>query len=376
MELVFFISIFVIFFAYLGYPVSLILVGSVSGRKVNRGSLLPDVTLIITAFNEEKRIQKKIRNTLNLDYPRDRLQIIVASDGSIDRTDEIVQAYASDDIELIKISPRGGKENAQKEAINYAHGKILVFTDAATILDREGLRQIVSNFSDTTVGCVSSVDRLITEDGQVAGEGFYVRYEMWIRKLESRINSLLGVSGSFFAVRREICDDFSGDMQSDFRTALNTVKKGLRAVSDPLAIGYYQDVADERHEFDRKVRTVLRGLTVFFRHMEFLNFLKYGFFSYQYLCHKLLRWMIPVCIFIGFTTNAVLATRSLWFLILFVTQTCFYALAVWGWRNGTSRLGIWTRIPTYFIVVNASIVVAWILFFMGRRIVMWSPSKR
>ena len=164
---------------------------------------LPDVTLVITAHNEEKRIASKIENTLALTYPRERIQIIVASDGSTDGTNAIVAGRREEGIELLALRERGGKESAQKEAVAAARGDIIVFSDVATILDPWGLERIVSGFADPTVGCVSSEDRLIGKDGRPSGEGMYVRYEMWMRRLESRVNSLVGLSGSFFAARRQ-----------------------------------------------------------------------------------------------------------------------------------------------------------------------------
>ena len=204
----------------------------------------------------------------------------------------------------------------------------------------------------------------------------YVRYEMWLRRLETKVQSLVGTSGSFIAARKEVCRDFSGEMQSDFRMALNSVKMGLRAVSDPEAIGHYKEIADRKREFDRKVRTVLRGLTVFFRNLEFLNIGKYGFFSYQYVCHKLLRWLVPIFPITIFVTNALLITVDRIYLLSFFVQTIFYGYGIFR-INGTSvPQGAIGKIPVYFLTVNASILVAWWKYLTGARIVMWKPSER
>lgn len=351
-------------------------VGLVFKREVRQAPFFPSVTLITTVHNEETRIEEKIRNTLSLDYPREKLEIIIASDGSTDRTNPIVKTYCDKGIKLLHISERGGKESAQKEAVACASGDILVFTDAATILPQECLKQIVSNFVDPTVGCVSSEDRMIGINGNLSGEGIYVRYEMWLRRLESKANSLVGLSGSFFAARKEVCRDFSATMQSDFRTVLNTVKMGLRAIIDPQALGYYQDVLDRSREFDRKVRTVLRGLTVFFNNLDFLNIFKYGVFSYQYLCHKLFRWLIPFFMAIAFLSNAALAIDSSPWFLLFLVQVVFYALGLAGIKKINYGSFSIPKIPVYFLTVNASILVAWWKYFNGQRIVYWSPSER
>ena len=360
----------------MGYPLSLVLIGLVRRKEVRKAPFFPLVSLIITAYNEEKKITRKLENTLALIYPPGKLQILVASDGSSDRTNERVKAFEEKGVQLLVVPERRGKENAQKVALGQAKGDIVVFSDAATLLNPDGLQQIVFNFADPSVGCVSSEDRVTGEDGRPGGEGLYVRYEMGLRSLESRVNSLVGLSGSFFAARREVCWDFSGEMQSDFRTVLSCVKLGLRGISDPEAIGYYQDIASQKGEFDRKVRTVLRGLTVFFRHLEFLNVFRYGLFSYQYLCHKLLRWLVPLFLGAVFVSSLILGFHSPVFAALFLGQLAFYVLAAVAWNR--PALSFWTlvKVPVYFVVVNASILVAWWRYLKGQRVVTWTPTER
>jgi cellulose synthase/poly-beta-1,6-N-acetylglucosamine synthase-like glycosyltransferase len=375
-EILFFGSLALVLHSYAGYPASLYLIGLFRNTRVRKGGDLPEVTLVITAHNEEKRIGAKLENTLALRYPRERLQVIVASDGSTDGTNAAVSAHREEGIELLALRERGGKESAQKAAVTAARGDILVFTDVATMLDPWGLERIVSGFADPTVGCVSSEDRLIGKDGRPSGEGLYVRYEMGLRRLESRVNSLVGLSGSFFAARKAVCRDFSEDMQSDFRTLLNSVKMGLRGINEPEAVGYYRDISNRGREFDRKVRTVLRGLTVFFRHAELLNVFRYGLFSYQFFCHKLLRWLVPLFLAVLFASNAVLAAHSSGYLLLLGGQAAFYGLAAWGLAGSRGAAGRITKVPAYFLTVNASIFVAWWRFLRRQRIVMWNPSER
>lgn len=376
MEIMFLISVVSIVYAYFGYPASLYLLSMVSRKQVNNIVWHPNVTMIITAYNEEKNIRDKIKNTLAIRYPKDKLQIIIASDGSGDKTVEIAEEYKNNGIEILNRVERTGKENTQKEAIRIARGEIFVFTDVATMLEPDGLEQIVSNFSDNTVGCVSSEDRLIGNDGKVSGEGFYVQYEMWLRRLESKCNSIVGLSGSFFAARKIVCDDFSGNMQSDFRTVLSSIKKGLRCIIDPKAFGYYVDIKGKSKEFDRKVRTVLRGLTVYFNHTELLNIFKYGFFSYQYFCHKLLRWTVPALLVIALFSNAALSVNSFFYLVILFLQVLFYGMALINIvTNRDYSLSI-ANIPKYFLVVNASIAMAWWKYIRRQRIVLWNPSER
>lgn len=374
LAVIFFSSLFLIFYAYFGYPLSLIILKKLKQRKYLRHPITPHVTLIITAFNEEKRIREKLENSLRLEFPKEKLQILIASDGSTDKTNDIVKSYAGQGIELLEVTNRGGKENAQKEAMQCAKGEIIVFSDVATILDPNGLREIIANFSDPSVGCVSSEDRLIDQDGKPSGEGLYVRYEMWLRRLESQVNSLVGLSGSFFAARKEVCQDFSRNVQSDFRTLLSSIKLGLRGVSDPKAIGYYLNISDEKREFDRKIRTVIRGITVFIGHLEFLNPFRYGLFSYQFLCHKLLRWMVPFFLILTLLSNLCLAVESTVYKLLLFAQLLFYLLGIIGWI--TQKLHGIFKIPQFFLVVNTAILIAWLKYIKGERVVLWTPSKR
>ena len=376
MEHIFFVSIMLIVYAYFGYPISLYILGRIVNKNNKKENIIPNVTIIITVYNEEKKIEIKLLNTLLIRYPKDKLQIIISSDGSNDKTVEIAKKYEKYGIEVLNLQKRAGKENAQKEAVKFAKGDILVFTDVATMLEPDGIKQIVSNFADSSVGSVSSEDRLLGKDGKVSGEGFYVRYEMWLRRLESMVNSVVGLSGSFFAARKIICDDFSGNMQSDFRTVFNSIKKGFRCVSDPNAIGIYSDVKDKNQEYDRKVRTVLRGITVFFNHLELLNIFKYGLFSYQLFCHKLLRWMVPVLLIIVFISNAFIVLNSSVYLIVFLVQLIFYGIAVVGCTTNRFESKKYSKIPRYFLIVNASILTAWWRYIRRHRVVLWNPSDR
>ena len=191
MEFVFVVSLFLVFHAYFGYPLTLRLLHCFRRNTVTKAPLEPPATLIITACKEERRIRDKLDNTIALDYPRERLQVIVASDGSTDGTDEIVRSYARHGIEFLSFLERRGKERAQKDAVLHATGEVIVFSDVATLIDPHGISEIIANFADPSVGCVSSADRVIGRDGKPCGEGFYVGYEMCLRDLESQVNSLV-----------------------------------------------------------------------------------------------------------------------------------------------------------------------------------------
>jgi cellulose synthase/poly-beta-1,6-N-acetylglucosamine synthase-like glycosyltransferase len=376
MATLFWSSLFFIFYAYLGYPLLLMLLSVIKSRPVKKGDVTPSVSLIITAHNEEARIREKLENTLALDYPRERLEIIAASDGSTDETDTIVQSHESRGVRLVRAAQRNGKEAAQKLAVQAASGEVLIFSDVATILESNAIRNIVKNFADPTVGCVSSVDKIIDAAGKVSGEGAYVRYEMLLRNLETRANTLVGLSGSFFAARREVCQNWQPELQSDFNTLLNAVNLGLRGVSDQESIGYYKTIADETKEYERKVRTVLRGIAVFMKSLPMLNPFRYGLFSWQLLSHKLCRWLVPFAMLAAFFSNATLIYSSPFYLCLFVLQCAGYGIAIqsiWIKRSSQNPL---LKFSTYLVIVNLSILDAWFRYCRGERVVLWNPSQR
>ena len=369
-------SLIFIFYAYAGYCLVLLAISCIRSRPVLAGDIQPTVSFVITAYNEEARIEEKIENTLQQQYPRERLEIVVTSDCSSDRTDEIVRSYASSAVRLIRAPERRGKEAAQKVAVSQTSGEILVFSDVATTLPPQGIANIVKSFHDPTVGCVSSVDQFVDAEGNLSGEGAYVKYEMLLRRLETKVNTLVGLSGSFFAARRTVCTPWADDLQSDFNTLLNSMKAGLRGVSDSQSVGYYRNLTDEKKEYQRKVRTVLRGIAVLMRSLPMLNPFRYGMFAWQLFSHKLCRWLVPFAMIGALVSNLVLATQSAWYRVLLVGQGIFYVLAAayagchWMPKSNLFRL------PSFFVLVNLSILDAWMRYVRGDRVFRWEPSKR
>jgi cellulose synthase/poly-beta-1,6-N-acetylglucosamine synthase-like glycosyltransferase len=364
-----------IFYAYLGYPMGLWLLTSVRSRTVRCSDITPRVSLIIAARNEEARIRAKIENTLALDYPPSHLEVIVASDCSTDATHDILKEYAGRRIRLVVSPERSGKEFAQRQAIWASTMDILVFSDVATELEPHSLRKIVRNFADPTVGCVSSEDRLIGHDGHVSGEGAYVRYEMLLRTLETKLGSVVGLSGSFFAARREMCKPWAIDLPSDFTTLLNTLRHGLRGISDPASIGYYRDLADRRREYSRKVRTIVRGMSALLRHLELLNPFQYGLFSWQLFSHKLCRWLVPFAMVGLLVSNLLLIPQSGFYATVGVAHLAAYGIAVSDALRQQHPSGV-RRILSFLVLANLSILSAWFDLLRGRRFVTWEPSRR
>ena len=362
-------------YAYAGYAVALWALARLRGRPVHRADITPSVSLIITVRNEQARIAQKLAQTMALDYPAGLLEVVVASDCSTDGTHAIVEGYSRHGVRLIVAPERHGKEFAQRMAIAASTGEILIFSDVATRLDRDGLRHLVRNFADSTVGCVSSVDRLLGPDGQISGEGLYVRYEMLLRSLESAVGTVVGLSGSLFAARRQVCEPWAIDLPSDFTTLLNTLAHGLRGVSDEASIGYYSDLADKSREYQRKVRTITRGLSGFSRHLHLLNPFRYGLAAWQLFSHKLCRWLVPFALLGMLAASSFLSASSPFYFTLTLAQVAAYATAAYGYRRA-DRLNVLARTLTFFVLANVSILNAWFNLLSGRQIVTWEPSKR
>ena len=370
-ELAFWCSVALALYAYLGYPCALAALSLVRDRPVRKGRITPRVSVVIAAHNEERRIADKIENTLRQDYPAAALEIIVASDCSTDRTDDIVRSY-SPRVWLVRSRERRGKEAAQELAVRTSLGEILVFSDCATALAPDALTRIVENFADPTVGCVSSVDRFVDADGRTSGEGAYVKYEMRLRRLETRVNTLVGLSGSFFAARRAVCQAWAPDRQSDFSTLINAIELGLRGVLDEESAGYYRNITDDRQEVERKTRTVARGLIVLAANARMLNPLRYGLFAWQLASHKLCRWLVPFAMIAALASTLVLAAASPLYAAILGVHAAFYAAAAAGVWTGAPRL----KIPAFLVVANLGVLAAWVRFASGDRIATWTPSDR
>lgn len=363
-------------YTFAGYPLLLWVVSAVRNRPHVRAAIEPRIAMIIAAHNEARGISKKLVNCLDLSYPKDKLEVIVASDGSSDKTADIVRSFADRGVKLVEIAERRGKQYAQLQGRLHSQGEILVFTDVGVELESDGLHKIASNFADPAVGCVSSEDRVLKEQKTGMGEKSYVEFEMSMRRMESRIGSLVTASGSFFAARRSVCEDWHADQTSDFFVPLHAVARNLRAVVDPQSIGWYGLARNESDELKRKVRTIVNGLHVFFTHIHLLNAFRYGFFSWQLISHKLFRWLIPVGMALLFVSNCFLWPSGGFYRLVLLLQVGMYgagllALAARG-------LAQWKpiKLAGYFLLGNAATLMAWFYFLSGERFVSWQPTQR
>ena len=376
MEYIFWLAVVGSVYSYFLYPIILLLMPQRRVEFRPSSAELPSVTLIVTAHNEEKRIAEKLQNTLQIDYPADRLEVIVASDASSDGTDEMVKGYAANGVQLVRANERKGKEYAQWHAIQAARGDILVFSDVATRIPPDGVRLIAEKFADPKVGAVSSEDRFVNENGRVIGEGAYVKYEMWLRRLESRCNSLVGLSGSFFAARRKVCQDWDISVPSDFNTALNSVRNGYVAITAPDVHGFYTDIKDEHREYQRKLRTVIRGISAIFVKPQVLNPFQFGFFAWQVWGHKIMRWLVPWFLIVALLSNIALFDTHWLYRIFLGAQLLFYGSVVAGFLFKPLRSVSVIKLPFFFVQVNLAILHATVAFMLGKRMTTWEPSRR
>lgn len=365
-------------YAYFGYPILLAILGRaklalLKSRERNfSADQAPSVSLLVPMYNEQSVVGAKLENTLALEYPG-RLETIIVSDGSTDRTGEIVRRLGTDGrVNFVDLPERKGKANALNIGLEQAHGDIVVFSDASIMLEPNAMWAIVQPFADGQIGCVSGEDRI--RGG--GGEGLYGKYELYLRNRESQIGSIVGASGSFYAQRKKLVRPFRDGFAPDFLSVLNTVEQGFRATSEPRAIGYMTAVDSSKDEFQRKVRTLVRGMTALFEKMNLLNPLRYPTFSFFVLSHKLLRWCVPFFLMGMLVSSALMLDQALFF-VLFNAQLLFYGLAALAhYRQGRIADTFVGKIVTYFAVVNMAILVAWIRFLSGTRQELWTPSKR
>jgi len=378
MELIFYITGILCVYSYFIYPLLLKLlpVRKASDDLDPENFDLPKLSLIITVHNEAARIGEKLENTCLLDYPEDRLEVIVASDFSTDETETIVESYADKGVRLVRADERKGKEYAQLCAIRTATGEILVFSDVATRIPVGALKLLAARFVDPQVGALSSEDQFISNDGGVVGEGAYVKYEMWLRRLESDRAGLVGLSGSFFAARREVCEHWDIYVPSDFNTALNSAKQGLVGITCPDVVGIYKDVADPGLEYRRKIRTVIRGITAIARHPEVLNPFRMGMFAFQVWSHKIMRWGVPWFMAAFLMLTLLLQGQGTVYTVFLIAQLVFYGLALSGWLSIGLRDKAAVRIIFFFVQTNLALAQATVSFLFGKRMTVWTPSKR
>jgi cellulose synthase/poly-beta-1,6-N-acetylglucosamine synthase-like glycosyltransferase len=365
-------------FAYLGYALLVWALSRVSPKpvrrevsdSVDRDATCPPASVIIAAYNAERELRTKLEDTLALNYTG-TLEVIVASDASSDGTDEIARSFADRGVILSRLPEHRGKEAAQAQAIGVASGEILIFTDVGSRLEADALRHIVGPFADPSVGCVSSEDVVDSE----GGEGAYVRYEMWLRRLESKTSTIVGLSGSLFAIRSLLASPWPEELASDFRCALEANRRGFRAICEPAARARFGALNDPKAEWNRKVRTVRRGLAVLSAYRELLH-PRFGRVALSVWGHKVARFTAPFALILLLAASAKAAPSSGLAALLFAAQVISYLLAVASLMSPAVARFFPARLAGFFVLVNASILVAWAYHLGGKKAVMWKPTTR
>jgi cellulose synthase/poly-beta-1,6-N-acetylglucosamine synthase-like glycosyltransferase len=376
--ILFIISIAGIVYTYIGYPALLYLLSRWFGQPVRTADITPSLSIIIAAYNEEKDLARKLDETLALDYPKDKLEIVVASDCSTDRTDDIVRGYAQAGVILHRRPRRLGKTSAQNHAVGASSGEILIFSDATTHYEPDALRKLVRSFADPRVGAVTGtvvyVDRNATDVG--LGARSYWGYEFFLKQCESRLSSLLGVCGCLYGVRRSSYARLDEDMSSDFVIASEIYKQGLRTVYDPQAISSEDTNKRGREEFRMRIRIIEQTMSALYRYRELLNPLRHGMYAFQMISHKVMRYVVPFLLVLAFDANALLARANELFYYLFLAHILFYCAALFGWisESLSIRLGK-LAIPYYFLLANAASLIAFLKFVGGQSHVTWEPLR-
>ena len=370
-------SIAVLAYIYAGYPLLVLTLGRLFPRRVLQGPALPTVTAIIAAYNEGQHIESKLQNILALDYPPDRLDVIVASDASSDETDRIVGEFSATNVHLLRVDGRQGKTACQNAAAAAAKGEVLLFTDATTALDDRSLRAIVRNFQDSQVGCVAGRLVYVTQGDDATGRGgtSYWGYETALRMAESALGSLIGVSGCLYAVRRSAYRPISPELISDFVIAMDMREQGLRTVLEPTAMCIEETLDRADRELSMRIRVGLRSLSALAARRRFLNPLHYGFFALQLWSHKLLRYLSPLFVLLALTTNFALALQGSYELLLALQVTALAAGLMGFFPNRLFRHSRLLAKPYYFLLTNVASAISLFRFLRGERVVTWTPLR-
>lgn len=378
MKLVFWFSLFFILHTYIGYPILLIIAARMVGKSIDRKEFAPSVTMIIAAYNEERNIGEKLENSLSLSYPRDKFEIIVVSDGSTDRTDDIVNEFSRRVVKLITMSERGGKARALNTAVPKAIGEIIVFSDARQSYDGNAIRELVSNFSDPTVGAVSGELHLVNKDAASVGEGVgvYWKYEKLLRKKESRIYSTSGATGAIYAIRKELYQPMPDDtILDDVVIPMQIVLNGYRVVFEEKARAYDSVAGTAKEELTRKIRTLCGNYQAFLRMPRLFNPFRNRVFL-QFVSHKVFRLLVPFALLLMLISSVFLSSILLYRTML-ILQLCLYISSVIGHylsKSKPSFIGRLFGIPYTFVVLNYAAVAGLYRFITRKQQVAWEKS--
>lgn len=379
----FWLCVFLVFYIYIGYPLIIKLLAK-GNKTVNKDDAFqPSVSILIAAFNEEKDIVQTLKNKLELDYPNEKLEIIVVSDESADATDAIVKGFARDlgkplglKVSLVRQTPRAGKTSGLNLIVPQATGDIIVFSDANSLYASDALKKLVRNFADHQVGYVTGKMVYAQADGSLVGDGCsaYMKYENWMREHETQLGSIVGVDGGIDAMRKALYETLNADQLPDFVQPLKVVEKGFRVIYDEDALLKEEALDDQGREYKMRVRVSLRALWALHDMRQLLNPLKFGLFAWQMISHKVMRYLAFIPILLCFVLNLALFNSAILYLFTLIIQVIFYSLAVLGKINeGDKKAAVYFTLPYYFTLLNIACAHATFRYLRGEKQVIWKP---
>lgn len=379
LEIVFWIAAGLAVYVYAGYPVFLWLLKLLGGaRAVARAAdYEPSVTVIISAYNEAAVIRAKLANTVELDYPTDKLEVIAVSDASSDGTDDIVSSFGDPRVKLLRMSQRGGKTVGLNAAVKAARGDIVVFSDANAMYVCDAIRKMVRNFADAKVGAVVGESTYADGTGGAQqSESLYWKYETGIKRLETQLGSTVGGDGAIYAIRRNLYRDMRPDALSDFVNPMQIVMSGYRCIYEPEARSVEEAGDGFDVEFRRKVRIVNRAWRAVWTLPALLNPLRFGLFSFKLISHKLLRWLMPLFMIATLVTNALILDEGPIYRWTFALQGLLYGLALLGYlARGWASLPRALAVPYYFCLVNIASARGIIDAYRGQTYTTWATPR-
>ncbi|MEM6845592.1 MAG: glycosyltransferase family 2 protein [Bacteroidota bacterium] len=385
-ELFWWLCLLLVIYTYVGYGIVLrLLVGLKRSREKQREIIeyqefCPETTIVIAAYNEAGFIEEKIRNTLELDYPPDKLQVVIVTDGSTDNTPDIVRQYS--EVKLLHQPERRGKIAAVHRTMKEVNTPVVIFTDANTYLNPEVIRNIVYHYRNPRVGGVAGEKRIHVEEkdsASGAGEGFYWEYESTLKTWDAELYSVVGAAGELFSVRTELYEDIPQDtIIEDFYLTLRIAQKGYRIAYEPNAYALEGPSALIKEELKRKIRIAAGGIQAIVRLKALLNIFRYGILSFQYISHRVLRWTVtPLALVLLFFLNILLYNRSEFYQLTFYGQILFYLAALVGYVLANRSIKIKAFfIPYYFFIMNYAVFRGIIRYLKGSQSVTWERAQR
>ena len=372
MESLFFFFLFLTLYPYLFYPATVFFLSKLLGGHWRRDEIWPEMTVVISAYNEEKVIKDKIQNTLALDYPSEKLGVLISSDGSSDRTDEIVAEIKDPRVTLLAHA-RMGKSECLNRSMASARGEIILFTDANAMFPKNLLSKIVRNFSDPDIGLVTGGTLYKSGEGGLASTDAYSKLEKWTKYGESLVSSCVGADGAVFAIRKELYRPLKNDDINDFIIPLNIIRQRKRVVMDPEVFCIEDSTRNTKNAFRRQIRITTRTLWAIRRNVEFLNPLRYKSFSFFLFSHKIMRLSVPFFFASAFVVNLFLLTASFFYIL---SMLGFMALFIIGILNIQGQIK--GRIPSickYFLITVTAQTIGWIRMLFGIKDTLWTPQR-